>query len=422
MVKSFKSRAGMAAAAGIVGASMLLAACSSSDSSTPGSGTSSSGGNTDPIKVGFLTGVTGAAAPGNKDGILGAQARIKVLNDAGGINGRQIELVTADDTSTPDGNLAAVKRLIDQEEVFAIITDTPFFFGGYRYTVQKGVPTYSFAFDGPEWSDPANNNLFSYSGAPPNPQAATTVLGEFLKKKGGTALGTVGYAQSQSSSDSANNAGVSARAAGMTAPYINISVPFGGVDFNAITLAMKDKGVDSLYLPIIVNSSTAILAAAKQNGLSIKAALVAAGYGRSTLADTASLAANEGAYFLPAIAPFELQTEATKKVQSALEAVGYVGDPDFPVAVGYMAADLLITGLNQPGATDSQEALITATRALKYDGAGVIGDPSKPIDMSIVPNPDGAPPGWCQYYVQLTGGKFVPDPDASPICGTTITQ
>ena len=421
MTKSLLSRAGLATVAGAVGVSLVLAACSSSSSSTPDNN-ASSGGNTDPIKVGILWSKTGPAAPGYLNSTKGAEARIKTFNDAGGIGGRKIELVEADDASNVDGALAGIKKLIDQENVFAIINDSPFFAGAYRYTVQKGVPVFSGAFDGPEWADPANKNLFSYYGAGPQPAPATTNLGELLKAKGGTALGTVGYGQSQSSTLAAQVAGVSATTAGLTAPYINTSVPFGGVDFGAITLAMKDKGVDSVYLPLNINSSTALLASAKQNGLTFKVAVVAAGYGSALLADPPSLAANEGSFFGTAIAPFELETEATKAVQAALTAVGFPGDPDFQVATSYMGTDLLIFGLNRNGDPNvSQEDFITSTRAITdYDGAGVIGDPTKLIDLSQQPNAE-APPGWCGYYVQLVGGKFTTVPDASPQCGTTIS-
>ena len=421
MKKSLLSRAGLATVAGAVGVSLVLAACSSSSSSTPDNN-ASSGGNTDPIKVGILFSKTGPSAPGSLNSSTGAEARIKVFNDAGGLGGRKIELVEADDASSVDGALAGVKKLIDQENVFAIINDSPFFAGAYRYTVQKGVPTFSGSFDGPEWADPANKNLFSYYGAGPQPAPATTVLGEFVKSKGGTALGALGYGQSQSSSLAAQVAGVSATTAGLTAPYINTSIPFGGVDFNAIALAMKDKGVDSVYLPLIISSSTAMLAAAKQANLDLKVPVVAAGYGSALLADKGAVAANEGAYFGTAIAPFELQTEATKKVQAALTAVGFPGDPDFQVATAYMGADLLIFGLNRKNDPNvSQEDFITSTRAITdYDGAGVVGDPTKPIDLSQQPNAE-APPGWCGYYVQLKGGQFVTVPDSSPRCGTTIS-
>ena len=270
-------------------------------------------------------------------------------------------------------------------------------------------------------ADPANPNLFSYYGANAQPTPATTVLGELIRSAGGTALGTIGYGQSQSSTVAAQVAGKSATTAGLTAPYVNTSVPFGGVDFNAIALAMKDKGVDSVYLPVNINSSTALLAAAKQANLDIKVAVVAAGYGSTLLADSASVATNEGAYFGVPIAPFELQTPATKKIQAALTAVGFTGDPDFQVTTSYMATDLLVFALNRKNDPNvSQADLITSTRAITdYDGAGVVGDPTKPINLSQQPNPE-APPGWCAYYAQLKGGKFVTVPEASPKCGTTI--
>ena len=61
-----------------------------------------------------------AAALGNgmRDGIMAA---FKQANDAGGVNGRQLELVTYDDGYEPDRAIANTNTLIDQDGVFALI-------------------------------------------------------------------------------------------------------------------------------------------------------------------------------------------------------------------------------------------------------------------------------------------------------------
>src|SRR5215469_18501692 len=55
----------------------------------------------DPILVGYLPALTG---PSSSTGIginRGAQLAVQEINDAGGINGRQIELITRDTQSDP---------------------------------------------------------------------------------------------------------------------------------------------------------------------------------------------------------------------------------------------------------------------------------------------------------------------------------
>ena len=66
------------------------------------------------IKIGFITSFTGAASSTFATASTGAKAYFDAVNKAGGVDGRQIQLVTADDTSTPAGALAATQLLLSQ--------------------------------------------------------------------------------------------------------------------------------------------------------------------------------------------------------------------------------------------------------------------------------------------------------------------
>lgn len=72
------------------------------------------------IRIGQSAGVTGPVAGSVKEQISGAQVYLNTVNAAGGINGRKIELVTYDDgfdaKRTPDN----VRKLIQEDKVFAL--------------------------------------------------------------------------------------------------------------------------------------------------------------------------------------------------------------------------------------------------------------------------------------------------------------
>jgi branched-chain amino acid transport system substrate-binding protein len=74
----------------------------------------------DTIKIGAFGPITGPAAYIGLGGRDGASLAIKEINAAGGINGRKLAMVFEDDGHSPTKALAAVKKLIDQDEVFAI--------------------------------------------------------------------------------------------------------------------------------------------------------------------------------------------------------------------------------------------------------------------------------------------------------------
>ncbi|SCU74248.1 ABC-type transporter, periplasmic component [Cupriavidus necator] len=72
------------------------------------------------IRIGQSAGVTGPVAGSVREQIAGAQVYLRTINASGGVAGRRIELVTHDDgfdaKRTPDN----VRKLIDEDKVFAL--------------------------------------------------------------------------------------------------------------------------------------------------------------------------------------------------------------------------------------------------------------------------------------------------------------
>jgi len=81
----------------------------------------SSCGSREPIRVGFVAGLSGPNAALGVDGRDGALLAVEKINSEGGVNGRPIELIIRDDLGTPDGAVAADDELINTEGVSAII-------------------------------------------------------------------------------------------------------------------------------------------------------------------------------------------------------------------------------------------------------------------------------------------------------------
>ncbi len=74
----------------------------------------------DRIKLGQSAPMTGALAKLGTDYRDGAALYFKRVNDNGGINGRSIDLVTLDDAYVVDKTVENVKRLLAEEQVFAL--------------------------------------------------------------------------------------------------------------------------------------------------------------------------------------------------------------------------------------------------------------------------------------------------------------
>lgn len=73
-----------------------------------------------PIRIGLLAPLTGTGGPYGQEEEQAARAAVKIINDAGGVLGRRLELVVADDESQPTSGVAAARKLIDVDKVVSI--------------------------------------------------------------------------------------------------------------------------------------------------------------------------------------------------------------------------------------------------------------------------------------------------------------
>ncbi len=110
---------GLAAAAALAPA---LAACSSDSSVTNGSGKPAAAGSSDgPIKLGFLSDFTGTLATQGEIQFNCFNLAVNQINSAGGIAGREIQVIEEDDGSDSTQTIEKATKLALEDEVVAIV-------------------------------------------------------------------------------------------------------------------------------------------------------------------------------------------------------------------------------------------------------------------------------------------------------------
>jgi branched-chain amino acid transport system substrate-binding protein len=72
-----------------------------------------------PYKIGSLQPLSGNAASGGKTALVGVQMAVDRINKSGGINGRPVEIVVADDESKPDVARRRIEKLLVEDVVDA---------------------------------------------------------------------------------------------------------------------------------------------------------------------------------------------------------------------------------------------------------------------------------------------------------------
>jgi branched-chain amino acid transport system substrate-binding protein len=399
------------------GALLAVAACgSAAGGNSDGSG-SGSGGT---IKVGLLSDLTGAYADGpSMEG--GVKARFALQNAEGGVDGKKLEYIQADTTSTVPGTLSAAQTLVRQDHVFGIIAGNFNLSGAENYLRQQNVPLVGFGPASQQFGNPAFTNMFSATGSVNPKFLVTTTYGNFFKSQGATSVAAVGYPDAGST-----NAVIStmkgAQAVGLNVAYQDTSLAIGSTDVGALALNIKKSGATGLFLPILQNTGLALLTQLREDGVKIKAAVLLTGYGQATLSSPPSVAASQGVDFMSFQQPAEANTPATRQMVSAFaKYAGLTGEPYDNDIEGWVQADLFIRGLQAAGASPTADSFISGLRKVNnYLGAGLY---AKPIDFSQYGTlGQGLGPNNCVYISKLQGSTFRVIPAANPVCGTSTGQ
>lgn len=399
------------------GITAAIAACTLALAvSACGGSSSDDSGTTGALKIGLLNSFSGAASASFTGTLQGVKARIAAYQeDKGKCSSRTIQVLQGDDQSSAQGALSATQKLIQQDKVYAILETSSFFYGvaPFLTTTGKKTPVVGGAFDGAtQWND-TKNNLFPASPVPQFDKTYTT-LGQYLKQQGGTKLAGIAY--KSPSAQAGLEAGLkSAEAAGLKRAYVNTSVPFGSTDVGAIVLGIIKSGADVVNMTMTPDTGFAVVAGLRQANYKTKAIVLATGYGADLLQSAPAVQVGQGVTFSVGFSPAELKTPGNVRMTKALIAHGgsKSGIPSFSQAQGWLTADLFLHGLEVAGCNASQAKFISTLRTDKTWTAD--GLYPTPFDFTTT-----VAPKQCLYFLRLKGSAFVPEPNATPICGTTV--
>jgi branched-chain amino acid transport system substrate-binding protein len=135
MNKKLKSFVSLALA---VGMTFSLSACQSKETApAPATGgTQATAENKDPIRIGFFAPITGAAAADGLSTSNSAELAVSIINESGGINGRQVELVKYDDALDTKQAVNIAQKLTTKDNVVAVVS------GSYSGPTRVAAPIF----------------------------------------------------------------------------------------------------------------------------------------------------------------------------------------------------------------------------------------------------------------------------------------
>ncbi|MFD6185611.1 ABC transporter substrate-binding protein [Streptomyces goshikiensis] len=381
-------RALAAAAAALALVSACNSASNGSQPGKPGDAAGTTRGvSAGSIKVGGIVSMTSASGYSKKDTDLGARARYLRANAEGGINGRTIDYIgTEDDGQDPGKNLAAARKLVQQDKVFAVAPMSSVTFSGADFLEQEKVPTFGWgtlpSFCGPRYIYGFNGCLVPSPGGTLNqtwPEGIAQVLG-----------GAKGKSVALIANDSdAGKFGIRTfqqgfASAGFEVAYAKASVPGTAVpsDWSAYVKDIlagaggkaPDAVVSVMQTPNNIGLFTALKRAGYQGLLSDPT-----DYDPALLAKDTTKQALDGVHVLLQFEPFESTNPKMDQFKADIKAAS--GGREVPLNMhmltGYMSADLFVSIALKAGKDLTVAHFQNAAQSFSDTGT-LVGDRAEP--------------------------------------------
>lgn len=319
------------------------------------------------LKIGILGSLTGPAAIFGTGNLAGATLAFEEVNAAGGINGRQLEWVSLDDESSPPKGIVAYKRLVDQEEVFAVFGPASSAVGQALVPTMKqsGTPTFITIFSTPAVTEPPIDNVFR-SGTMSDSQAGAAIADYVVDH-----LSAKSVALIRQSDEYGKHGGDSVierlaeRNVGLASDeQFNVT----DTDFTSQLARIVQTGPDVLVIYGFPNPTAIITRQAKQLGLTATIMGSNAAGSRKYPEIVGDAAAGTHNVVTLTVLPEgsdPLALEFGAKFVARFPDLARQGRPDLADVLAYGGAQVFLEGLKRAGTEPTQQGLIDALETIK---------------------------------------------------------
>jgi branched-chain amino acid transport system substrate-binding protein len=326
------------------------------------------------IKIGILGSLTGPAAIFGTGNLAGATIAFEEINAAGGINGRKLESISLDDESSPPKAIAAYKRLVDQEKVFAIFGPASSAVGQALVPTLNAstTPTFVSIFSTPAVTEPPIPMLFR-SGVMNDRQQGSAIADYVVDSLGAKKIALV--SQSDEYGKRGGEAVVARLADRKIALVSNEVFNISDTDFTAQLSRAIGTEPDVLIVYGYPNPSAIITRQAKQLGLKAKIMGANSAGSRKYPEIVGEAAAGTQNVLALKVLP-EGDDPAAVKFRTIFEKrfpdLARQGRPDIGDVLGYGGALVFIEGLKRAGPQLTQPGFVKALETLKDFDTGLL--------------------------------------------------
>jgi ABC-type branched-subunit amino acid transport system substrate-binding protein len=344
-------------------AALTISACSSSSGS---SGAGGSGG----IKLGSWIGLSGSNASTGPLIKAGADAYIKHINDAGGVNGKKINWIVEDNASDSAQTINVARKMVQQDHVVAFFAPhgTPATQASFTYVLNQAKVPIIFTYGGlSDWYSPVKPLVFGYQTLY---ETQAVDAGSWALDDGHKNIVIV--RDDPASFAKVGDALVAAiKQKNASVKTTQIAVKLGTTDYSPIVSQVKALHPDAVVQLTPYSETAAYLKVAQQQGLT------AANYGWAPSTDPALLklagTAADGFKGVSLTKPLRDTSQAMQDFKADMAKYEPSIEPNFYSLQTYAAAKAFVEALQKIKGSITSSSI---TAALETDG---------PFDTGLLP-------------------------------------
>ena len=307
----------------------------------------------DAITIGQSASLTGPSEELGREMKAGADAYFNAINEAGGVNGRKIKLISIDDAGMPERTKANTLKLLNEDSVFALFGYT----GTYTINpilplVEKNkVPFFAPASGDVATREPLSRYVFNIRASY---FEETEKIVEQLTRRGLTKIAL--FYQN----DAYGRAGLAGLERALRARKSNILI-FGSTDRNSTNVASSARtiaksGAQAVLISAGANTASAFIKEMKKQGSNAQFCLLSS-VGAMTVA--AQLGDEGRGVEVSQVVPLPF-SDSEPLGREYLKRIGGPTKASFASLEGYIAASVLVEGLKKAGKVPTRESFIAA--------------------------------------------------------------
>jgi branched-chain amino acid transport system substrate-binding protein len=360
--------------------------------------------NTEPIKVGFFAPTTGPVAADGESSLNAAKLAVKNVNEAGGIDGREVILVDYDDAFDTKQAVSVAQKLTTKDDVVAVVS------GSYSGTTRAASQVYQ---------DAQIPMIAAYAVHPDITKTGDYIfrqsfVGLVQGRAGGLAAVEMLGAQKISILYVDNDFGATLtesftqKAKELGAEIVSVDkFSFGEKEFTPIITKIKQLDADLLYIPAYPSEGTQIVRQARELGLDIQI------MGTEGIDSTQQFLKVAGEAAEGVIITTNLNRDSEREIvqefiSSFSDEYGY--RPNMVAASTYDAFTVIFNVMKETGA--DSEAIKNGLHEIKnieavtgvIKGYNVLGEVEKSVQIQIVKD------GQFHYYGEISDPEIIKAP------------